>query len=111
MLYLDLNNFKAYNDTYGFKNGDRVIKLPADILVRYVCRALPPQGQNNINLISHCRHALMQPIPALTQERDAVAGRSVGHAPHPGVPRTENRVGPPVIAFATGIVRPGNPVR
>ena len=30
-------------------------ELPADILVRYVCRILPPQGQNNINLISHCR--------------------------------------------------------
>ncbi len=29
--------------------------LPADILVRYRCRLVPPQGQNNINLISHCR--------------------------------------------------------
>jgi hypothetical protein len=30
-------------------------ELPADMLVRYVCCLLPPQGQNNINLISHCR--------------------------------------------------------
>jgi hypothetical protein len=30
-------------------------ELPADVLVRYVCRTLPPQGQDNINLISHCR--------------------------------------------------------
>jgi len=33
-------------------------ELPADLLVRYVCRILPPQGQNNINLISHCRPKL-----------------------------------------------------
>jgi len=32
MTYFDLNNFKAYNDTYGFRQGDRVIQLFADIL-------------------------------------------------------------------------------
>ena len=30
--YLDIDNFKAYNDVYGFENGDKVIKLLADIL-------------------------------------------------------------------------------
>jgi hypothetical protein len=30
-------------------------ELPADILVSYTCRTLPPQGQDNVNLISHCR--------------------------------------------------------
>jgi hypothetical protein len=30
-------------------------ELPADVLVRYVCRVFPPEMQNNINLISHCR--------------------------------------------------------
>lgn len=32
IIYADLDNFKVYNDTYGFKNGDRVIKLAADIM-------------------------------------------------------------------------------
>lgn len=32
VLYCDLNNFKAYNDTYGFLKGDDVIKLTADII-------------------------------------------------------------------------------
>ncbi|SFP14132.1 GGDEF domain-containing protein [Hydrogenimonas thermophila] len=32
MSYFDLNNFKAYNDTYGFRQGDRVIQLFSDIL-------------------------------------------------------------------------------
>ncbi|MDP4180544.1 MAG: response regulator [Bacillota bacterium] len=33
VVYADLDNFKAYNDVYGFASGDRAIKLTADILV------------------------------------------------------------------------------
>jgi EAL domain-containing protein (putative c-di-GMP-specific phosphodiesterase class I)/GGDEF domain-containing protein/CBS domain-containing protein len=36
IAYLDIDNFKAYNDVYGFENGDLVIKLLADILKRYI---------------------------------------------------------------------------
>ena len=32
VIYVDLDNFKAYNDVYGFSNGDRIIILTADIL-------------------------------------------------------------------------------
>ena len=32
VAYLDIDNFKAYNDVYGFEHGDLVIKLLADIL-------------------------------------------------------------------------------
>ena len=32
VAYLDIDNFKAYNDLYGFENGDLVIKLLAGIL-------------------------------------------------------------------------------
>jgi len=32
LSYFDLDNFKAFNDVYGFRNGDRVIQLFADIL-------------------------------------------------------------------------------
>lgn len=38
VLYLDLNNFKAYNDTYGFESGDRVIKATANLLVKLTIR-------------------------------------------------------------------------
>ena len=38
IAYADLDNFKIYNDTYGFKNGDRVIKLAADMLDHSVRR-------------------------------------------------------------------------
>jgi len=32
ILYLDIDNFKAYNDVYGFENGDRFIKELSKIL-------------------------------------------------------------------------------
>lgn len=32
VAYIDIDNFKAYNDVYGFENGDMVIKLLADVL-------------------------------------------------------------------------------
>lgn len=33
VIYADLDNFKAYNDVYGFASGDTAIKLTADIVV------------------------------------------------------------------------------
>lgn len=32
VLYFDIDNFKAYNDVYGFANGDRLIKYLASII-------------------------------------------------------------------------------
>ena len=32
VLYFDLDNFKAYNDVYGFENGDRVIEMTAEVI-------------------------------------------------------------------------------
>lgn len=36
MLYFDLDNFKAYNDAYGFSNGDEIIKFTARTIVKNV---------------------------------------------------------------------------
>lgn len=36
VLYLDLDNFKAYNDVYGFLKGDEIIKFTADTIVKCV---------------------------------------------------------------------------
>ena len=32
VLYMDLDNFKVYNDAYGFKQGDAIIKMTRDII-------------------------------------------------------------------------------
>lgn len=36
VLYLDLDNFKAYNDVYGFLKGDEIIKFTADTIIKCV---------------------------------------------------------------------------
>lgn len=36
IFYLDLDNFKAYNDIYGFSNGDEIIKFTARTIVKSV---------------------------------------------------------------------------
>lgn len=36
VLYLDLDNFKAYNDVYGFLKGDEIIQFTAQIILKCV---------------------------------------------------------------------------
>lgn len=36
VLYLDIDNFKAYNDTYGFLQGDEVIKFLSELLISLI---------------------------------------------------------------------------
>lgn len=36
VLYVDLDNFKAYNDVYGFLQGDEIIQFTADTIVKCV---------------------------------------------------------------------------
>ena len=36
MLYLDLDNFKAYNDVYGFLNGDEIIKFTSRTIINNI---------------------------------------------------------------------------
>jgi PleD family two-component response regulator len=43
VLYVDLNQFKAYNDAYGYDAGDRVIKAIGGLLLEVV-RAAPEAG-------------------------------------------------------------------
>ena len=38
MLYLDLDNFKAFNDVYGFSKGDEIIKFTARIISKNILR-------------------------------------------------------------------------
>ena len=49
LMYIDLDNFKAYNDTYGFSNGDEIIKLTANIITKNVLE----KGKNERNFVGH----------------------------------------------------------
>jgi EAL domain-containing protein (putative c-di-GMP-specific phosphodiesterase class I)/GGDEF domain-containing protein len=44
IAYLDIDNFKAYNDVYGFERGDKVINLLSDILKKNI---------NNFHFVGH----------------------------------------------------------
>lgn len=48
VCYIDLDKFKAYNDTYGFEHGDEVIRETARILIRTV-----QQAGTNDDFIGH----------------------------------------------------------
>ncbi len=39
VMYLDLDNFKAYNDKYGFERGDKVLLLTSQVLNRSIGKA------------------------------------------------------------------------
>ena len=36
VLYIDLDNFKAYNDVYGFMNGDEIIKFTSRCILKHI---------------------------------------------------------------------------
>ncbi len=35
LLYFDINDFKAYNDIYGFENGDRILSFTAGVIQKH----------------------------------------------------------------------------
>ncbi|RCW50778.1 MULTISPECIES: GGDEF domain-containing protein [unclassified Halanaerobium] len=43
LLYIDLDNFKAYNDNYGYQKGDQILKFTASIL-RKTAKEIAPDS-------------------------------------------------------------------
>ena len=37
LLYFDINDFKAFNDAYGFENGDRILSFTASVIQKHTC--------------------------------------------------------------------------
>jgi diguanylate cyclase (GGDEF)-like protein len=113
-LYVDLDNFKAFNDTYGPARGDRVIKLLAEVLVEQV--ALHGSGDDFIGHIGGddfavltapavlddlCRNVIStfdQRVRTLYDLEDLARGYLLG-TDRQGVPRRF-----PIISISIGVV-------
>ncbi|MBU3154599.1 EAL domain-containing protein [Clostridium estertheticum] len=37
LLYFDINDFKAFNDKYGFENGDRILSFTSSVIQKHTC--------------------------------------------------------------------------
>ena len=48
IMYFDLDNFKAYNDVYGFSNGDEIIKFTSKVIVENIHKI-----ENSDNFVGH----------------------------------------------------------
>ncbi len=50
ILYVDLDNFKAYNDIYGFLNGDEIIKFTSRCITNHIADA---GNENENSFVGH----------------------------------------------------------
>ena len=65
VLYLDLDNFKAYNDEYGFLKGDEVIKYTANVITKCI--------HNDFNQIGFVGHIGGDDFIAIVPYKDTEA--------------------------------------
>ncbi len=65
VMYLDLDNFKAYNDEYGFLKGDEVIKYTANIITKCI--------HNDFNQIGFVGHIGGDDFIAIVPYKDTEA--------------------------------------
>jgi diguanylate cyclase (GGDEF)-like protein len=114
VCYLDLDKFKAYNDTYGFEHGDNVIRETARILIRVTL-----EDGNSDDFIGHiggddfvvvtcldkaeniCQKIISEfdkAIPAFYNETDRQRGYIIAHD------RKGNEQNMPLITISIGIV-------
>jgi diguanylate cyclase (GGDEF)-like protein len=93
-LYLDLDNFKVYNDVYGFQKGDSVLKMTARVMKQAASKAgaasnfIGHIGGDDFILITDPRHAeaaaqtitelFAEQIPGMYNEADQRRGYIIG---------------------------------
>lgn len=114
VCYLDLDKFKAYNDTYGFEHGDAVIRETARILIRVTQETGNPDdfvghiGGDDFVVITAidradniCKNILddfEKTVPSFYNEIDRKNGFIVAHD------RKGNEQNVPLLSISIGIV-------
>lgn len=113
VAYCDIDNFKPYNDVYGYFEGDRVIKLIADILKENVHKAVDfigHVGGDDFIVIfrcddwqANCRNILdsfANNITALYTEEDRNQGGIYAQS------RDDQEIFYPTMSLSIGVVTP-----
>lgn len=114
VCYLDLDKFKAYNDTYGFEHGDEVIRETARILIRVTQIAGNPDdfighigGDDFVivttndrvdNLCKGIIDEFEKTAPSFYNEVDRQRGYIIGHD------RKGNEQNIPLVSISIGVV-------
>jgi diguanylate cyclase (GGDEF)-like protein len=93
VAYCDIDNFKPYNDVYGYGEGDKVIKLIAEILRSNVHPSIDFIGHvggddfivvfSGDNWMERCRsilHDFEHQIPDLYSDEDILRGGILSHS-------------------------------
>lgn len=112
VLYLDLNDFKAYNDRYGYDAGDRVLRATAKLLVEVARETasgdfLGHIGGDDFIIVTHpdrmerlCRFVVERfdrLSPSFYSEVDLAAGKILAHD------RRGRLVEHPLLSIAIGV--------
>jgi diguanylate cyclase (GGDEF)-like protein len=112
VLYCDLNNFKAFNDKYGFEAGDHVLKTQATIIVK-ACENVPGSFVGHIggdDFIVVCPYEQAeQTARKITEETDKISPSFYNEDDRKnGYMSAKNRKGEweqfPLLAIGIGIV-------
>lgn len=114
VCYIDLDKFKAYNDTYGFEHGDEVIRETARIIIRVAQECGNPDdfighiGGDDFILVTELEKAekianrlielFDQTAPSFYNETDRMRGYIVAHD-RQGIERHF-----PILSISIGIV-------
>ncbi|MFA5363158.1 MAG: response regulator [Candidatus Omnitrophota bacterium] len=114
VCYLDLDKFKAYNDTYGFEHGDDVIRETARVLIRVTQEKGNPDDfvghiggddyvivtttQQVDNLCQAVIERFEQIIPSFYNEADKKNGYISSHD------RKGNEIRVPLLSISIGVV-------
>lgn len=114
LIYADLDNFKVYNDVYGFKNGDKIILLLAHILTWAIKRHGDPHstlfhigGDDFVSITSQEKaervslavvRCFARLAPSFYREEDRTQGWILGH----GRDGLETRV--PLVSVSLGLL-------
>lgn len=109
--YFDLDNFKPFNDVYGYSAGDQIIKAVANILTHFIPNSsgiVGHIGGDDFIVVFNCDDWLMRCERILAEFKNIVPGYYNARDLESGGIHTEDRAGNkrffPLVSLSVGLV-------